>query len=51
MRNVNLILSVVGSVAFCVGVHFISAALGLPSEDVAHGALACLVIHALLSGR
>lgn len=51
LRNVNLILSVVGSVAFCVGVHCISAALGLPREDVAHGALACLAIHALLSGR
>ena len=47
----NFLLSVVGSVAFCLIMHCVSAAFDLPREDLVCGGLAYLAIYAILSGR
>ena len=47
----NFLLSVVGSVVFCLVMRCVSAAFGLPHEDLVCGALAYLAIYAIITAR
>ncbi len=47
----NFLLSVVGSVAFCLIMRCVSAVFDLPREDLVCGALAYMAIYAVLTAR
>ena len=47
----KVLLSVVGSVAFCLIMRCVSAVFDLPREDLVCGALAYMAIYAIISAR
>ena len=47
----TVLLSVVGSVAFCLIMRCVSAVVALPREDLVWGALAYMAIYAIITAR